>query len=122
MTDEKVWERQREIMEEIEELEEKIVRHIDVTEHARIVRKELKLKFPDIKFKVRSDRYAGGCSVRVYHCEEELDKKRDKEVEDFVKSFCGYRGDLCDGRYNVGFEYKGERLSGASFCSYHHKW
>lgn len=122
MVDEAVWKRQNEIAKEIEDLQRKITRNIDVTEHAKIVRRELKTQFPHIKFKVVSSRYAGGTSVYVYHCDVDLTEEQQIEIQSFVDKFEGYRGDLLDGRYNVGFEYNGERLCGASFCIYNHKW
>lgn len=36
------------------------------TETAKLIRKELKEKFPTIKFSVRSDIYSGGSSINVY--------------------------------------------------------
>ena len=122
MSDAWVNKRQAEIYKENRRLQDQINRCIDVVEHAKIVRKELKVRFPHLKFMVRTSRYAGGNSVTVYHKDVDLTKEQEKEIKDFVKQFDGYRGDLCDGRYNVGFEYKGERLQGASFCMYNHKW
>ena len=118
MSDEWVNKRQREIYNDICKKEKEIVRYIDVTEHSKIVRAELKKKFPEIKFRVSSSRFAGGSSVSVYH-KGKLTEKQEKEVDKFVDKFDGYEGDLMDGRYNVGFVYNGERIAGASFCSYH---
>lgn len=39
---------------------------LDVTEHARIIRAALKTVWPDLKFQVRSERYAGGSSITVH--------------------------------------------------------
>jgi hypothetical protein len=114
--------RQSEIRNEIELLKQKVTRDIDVTEHACIVRAELKRKFPNIKFIVRSDRFSGGSSVTVYHKDLNLTKSEESEISAFVDRFDGYRGDLCDNRHNVGFEYKGDRLRGATFCRYNYKW
>lgn len=41
------------------------IRHLSVTETAKIVRKELKREFPGVKFSVRSKSYAGGASIDV---------------------------------------------------------
>lgn len=114
--------RQKKLIRKIEKLERQITRNIDVVEHARIVRKELKKKFPHIKFMIRSDRFSGGSSVDVYHRKIDLTREQADEIQCFVISFDGYRGDLLDNRFNVGFEYNGERLRGASFCSYNGKW
>ena len=40
-------------------------RYLSAVETARLVRKALKARFPDVRFSVRSDSYAGGASVRV---------------------------------------------------------
>ena len=40
-------------------------RYIDVVEVAKLVRQSLKEHFPDVRFSVRSSRYAGGASVVV---------------------------------------------------------
>lgn len=39
--------------------------YISVTETAKLIRAQLKAKFPGIKFSVRSDQYAGGASINV---------------------------------------------------------
>lgn len=121
MSDKKINERQRKIYKEIQKKQKEVVRHIDVVEHAKIVRKEIKKEFPGIKFRVVSSRFAGGSSVTVYHIGD-INKNQRKEIEKFVRKFDGYEGDLMDCRYNVGFLYKGERIAGASFCSYNYKW
>lgn len=121
MSDKKVNALQRKIIKEIEKKESEIVRHIDVTEHAKIVRLELKKEFPHIKFRVKSERFSGGTSVHVYHIGD-ITKDQEQKIQEFVARFDGYESDLLDGRYNVGFLYKGERIAGASFCSYCHKW
>jgi hypothetical protein len=116
--------RQNEIYTEIQEEKKNITRHIEPKEHAAIVRKELKKQFPDIKFSVRTDVFAGGSAVDVYHKSENdsFYHQRKQEIDDFIDKFDGYRSDLMDGNYNVGFEYEGERLLGASFCTYHGKF
>jgi hypothetical protein len=110
--------RQAQIMNEVEEKKSKITRRIKAKEHASILRRELKIKFPDIKFSVRSSHFAGGSAVDVYTKGEGCYHPRSEEIRSFVKEFDGFETDLMDGRYNVGFEYNGERIVGASFCSY----
>jgi hypothetical protein len=121
MKDAGVWKIQNKIMDNIREEQAKPSRCIDVTEHAKILRRELKKKFPDIKFRVLSERFAGGQSVRVYHCGIKIDYHSElyKEITQFVDQFDGGDSDLMDGHYNIGFDYEGERLVGAKFCRYH---
>jgi hypothetical protein len=38
---------------------------VDVVDVAKMIRKDLKASFPDQKFSVKSDRYAGGSSIRI---------------------------------------------------------
>lgn len=40
-------------------------RYVDVAETAKMIRQALKKKFPDIKFHVKSSRYAGGASIHI---------------------------------------------------------
>jgi hypothetical protein len=121
--DEFVNRRQSEIMKEIQAQQDEIVRDISTKEHATIVRQELNKKFPDIKFSVVSEHFAGGSAVRVFHFNEDDDgpysHPREKEIQEFLRQFSGYEGDLMDGGYNVGFVHGGERLRGAMLCSYH---
>jgi hypothetical protein len=42
-----------------------MTRHLSCTETAKLVRTELKAKFPGAKFSVTSSSYAGGASIRV---------------------------------------------------------
>ncbi|MDD5290461.1 MAG: hypothetical protein PHT40_04725 [Patescibacteria group bacterium] len=121
MSDKKVRELQEKICREIEKKQSKIVRYIDVTEHAKIVRTKLKKAFPNLKFRVISERFAGGTSVTVYHVGE-ITKKQEQLIQKFVEKFDGYGSDLLDGRYNVGFLHNGECIAGASFCLYNYKW
>jgi len=109
---------QHKIYGEILDEQKKITRHIDAVEHARIVRGALKEKFPEIKFRVRSSSFAGGSAVDVWHVGGKIIHVKHKEITEFVRKFNGYRGDLMDSIYNVGFEWKNERLCGATFCSY----
>ena len=41
------------------------IRHVDVKDCAKLVRKALRKQFPETKFSVRSSRYAGGSSIDV---------------------------------------------------------
>jgi len=120
MSDKRVNELQRKIYKENMDLAKQITKTIDVIEHAKLVRKELQKNFPYLKFKVVSDRFSGGNSVTVYH-KGSITEEQGKLIYEFVDQFCGYRSDLADGNYNVGFEYNGERISGATFCSYNGK-
>jgi len=58
---------------------------ISVTDTAKLVRAELKKHFPNTKFSVRSDKYAGGASIRV----EWTDGATVKRVEDVAGHFHG---------------------------------
>lgn len=108
------------LVKENDKLEKQVTRNIGRKEHAKIVRDELKKAYPDIKFSVTTQVYAGGDSVHVEHCGN-IDKKKQEEIKLFVRKFNGYASDLLDGRYNVGFMYNGERLRGASHCFYNGK-
>lgn len=73
--------------------------HIDTADVAKLIRAQLKQRFPGVKFSVRIDRYAGGSSVRV--------NWEDGPIEKMVSAICQqYRGEGFDGmqdmRYNVG--------------------
>ncbi len=39
--------------------------HLGIVDIAKLVRKELKTKFPGFRFSVRCEKYAGGCSLNV---------------------------------------------------------
>ena len=39
--------------------------NLDIKDIAKIVRKELKKEYPDCKFSIRIERYAGGCSLNL---------------------------------------------------------
>ena len=112
---------QGKIYRKIRKQQSEINRTIDVIEHAKIVRAELKRKFPQIRFRVRTSRFAGGDAVTVYHVGN-ISKKQEEQIKEFVKKFDGFSSDLMDGSYNVGFLYNGERIAGASFCQYNYKW
>lgn len=73
-------------------------RYIDVAETAKLIRKQLKAKFPAVKFGVRSQRYAGGSSIDI----DWTDGPTGKAVDSVVKPFCGGRFDgMIDMAYNV---------------------
>jgi hypothetical protein len=63
---------------------------IDAAEMAKLMREKLKQRFPGVKFKVRSHRYAGGSSVRIeWICGPDTDDVRAiTENYDFFE-FCG---------------------------------
>ena len=118
MSDQAVNERQKEIMADINQKRKEVVRSISAKEHAQLVKSELKIKFPKIKFSVISDIFAGGDSVTVYSVGDRLSESLTNEIDRFVDKFNGYNSDLMDGRYNVEFMYNNERIRGASFCRY----
>ena len=68
--------------------------YIDVVDVAKIVRKNLKTKFPGQKFKVRSDRYSGGSSIYV----EWTDGASQKAVEEMLRQ---YEGKTFDGMIDL---------------------
>ncbi|MFA7101348.1 MAG: LPD29 domain-containing protein [Bacilli bacterium] len=57
-----------------------VARYIDAAEVAKMVRSELKLAFPNIKFSVKTSRYSGGSSIRVSW----TDGPTKKEVDSIV--------------------------------------
>ena len=64
-------------------------RYIDVVEVARLVRRALKKDFPDVRFSVRSNRYAGGASILVTW----KDGPQQSEVRAAVSQYAGSRTD-----------------------------
>ena len=60
-----------------------------VAETAKLIRKQLKAKFPAVKFSVKSSRYSGGSSIDI--CWE--DGPTSKAVDVVVQPFCGGRFD-----------------------------
>jgi hypothetical protein len=60
-------------------------RRLDVTETAKLIRAQLKNAFPGQKFRVRSDRYAGGSSINI----DWVDGPTTKQVDDVVRIFSG---------------------------------
>lgn len=109
--------KQREIMAEIDAINATPCTCIEPKEHAAIVKKELGKRFPRIKFSVKSHYFSCGSSVNVT-TDKNIGPVLRREISEFVDRFDGFRGDLMDGRYNVGFMYEGKRLVGASFCRF----
>lgn len=66
----------------------------DVVWCAKAIRKELKAKFPTIKFSVRSEKYSGGTAVDIYRMGEiEKDVVREVVIKYAYWSFDG-RNDI----------------------------
>jgi hypothetical protein len=61
------------------------VRYVSAADTAKLVRKALKARFPDTKFSVRTDVYAGGASVRVGW----TDGPTDSEVQEVTQAYAG---------------------------------
>lgn len=60
---------------------------------AKAIRKELKQKFPNIKFSVRSESYAGGDNVSISYD----DSVPQNEIEAIVKKYkCGHFDGMTD--------------------------
>lgn len=73
-------------------------RYISTTDTAKLVRKLLKAKFPGVKFSVRSDKYAGGSSIRV----DWTDGPTAKLVDAYVQPFAGSGFDgMIDYKYST---------------------
>jgi len=76
-------------------------KHLGVGDMSRILKKELKQKFPNTKFSVRSQNYSGGCSIDVYYENGPSYKKVNEIVQKYSgKGFDGmvdmaYYKDLC---------------------------
>lgn len=81
---------------------------IDTVEVAKLIRKELAVKFPGIKFSVKSSRYAGGSSIHV----EYSDGPKSSEVEAVVDFFQGADFDgMTDMKTHRGeVQYNGETV------------
>lgn len=68
-------------------------RIIDVVEVAKLVRRTLKMHFPDVRFSVKSSRYAGGASIHV--------RWKAGPQEDDVRAIVRkYEGSRTDGDYS----------------------
>ena len=66
------------------------VEYVSCTETAKLIRSALKTNFPNTKFFVRSDKYAGGASIRVAW----FDGPEQNDVDEIVQP---YRGADFDG-------------------------
>lgn len=90
-----------------------MARYISTADTAKIIRQELKEKFPDCKFSVRSKSYSGGSSISV----EWTDGPTGKEVEAIVFPFQGASFDgMQDLKTHHNSYYKGEEVRwGADF-------
>jgi hypothetical protein len=71
-------------------------RSISVTDTAKLIRTQLKMNFPGIKFSVRSDKYAGGASIDISWTDGPLAKQVDAIVN-------GYRGGGFDGMIDLKY-------------------
>ena len=65
-------------------------KYLSVVETAKLIRAALKEAFPGQKFSVRSDKYAGGASIRVTYDSADLAAKK---VEEVARKFEGARFD-----------------------------
>lgn len=73
-------------------------RFVSSTDTAKLLRAQLKREFPGVKFSVRTDKYAGGASIRV----EWVDGPRASRVEAVAGVFAGGRFDgMIDLAYGV---------------------
>jgi hypothetical protein len=79
-----------------------------VVETAKLLRKALKDAFPRVKFRVRSDSYAGGASIRVRY----EDGPFKKDVEAVAQKFAGASFDgMIDLKSYHDSEYEGRTVS-----------
>lgn len=86
-------------------------RYIDVVEVARLVRFSLKKNFPDVKFSVRSSRYAGGASIHVTW-------KAGPNQSDVQSVVSQYEGARTDGDYSPRSVYHYLRPDGKAMVAY----
>ena len=98
----------------------KEVRHISANDTAKLIRQELKVNFPDVKFSVRTDHYAGGASIDIGW----IDGPTEKKVEKVTGRFAGASFDgTIDLQSYHDSTYKGERVSfGADYVQCHRKF
>lgn len=71
-------------------------RHIDVVEVAKLIKRRLRNLYPDTKFSVRTDRFAGGSSVDISY----VDGPTQSEVEGVANS---YKSARFDGMIDMGW-------------------
>lgn len=62
---------------------------VSVTDTAKLIRKQLKQRWPDVRFSVRSDKYAGGASIDIRW----TDGPTEPVVDRIVKGYAGARFD-----------------------------
>jgi len=88
--------------------EKKPVRHINLVDTAKLVRKALKAAYPGTKFSVRCDRYSMGCSIDVFWTDGPTEAQVQPLLNKFdSKSFDGMTGSTS---YHTQ-EYEGETVS-----------
>jgi hypothetical protein len=73
--------------------------YLGVADMAKILKKELRSRFPNTKFSVVSSSYSGGCSIDVYY----TDGPAFEDVDKIVQS---YRGKGFDGMIDMSFYYE----------------
>lgn len=77
------------------------LRYVSCVDTAKLIRKALKKAFPGVKFGVRSDQYAGGCSIHVSYTDDGKGPTQ-KAVEAVVEPYAGGRFDgMIDLAYGV---------------------
>ncbi len=72
------------------------MKYLSVTETAKLIRKQLKAKFPETKFSVRSSSYSMGASINVSW----TDGPRADEVDPML---AGFKGERFDGMIDMGY-------------------
>ena len=86
-------------------------RYIDVVEVAKLVRRLLKRNFPEVKFSVRSSRYAGGSSIHVTW-------EAGPQQTDVHSVVSQYEGSRIDGDYSPRSVYHYLRPDGEAMVAY----
>jgi hypothetical protein len=85
-----------------------MTKYYSTTETAKLIRSTLKQAFPGIKFSVRSDKYAGGSSIRVSW----IDGPTQKDVDAIASGFSGSGFDgMTDCKHNKDNTLNGEAVS-----------
>lgn len=89
------------------------MKHFSTTDTAKLIRAELKAKFPGVKFSVKSSKYSGGSSIRVSW----TDGPTTKLVDAVVQPFAGATFDgMTDSKDYITGELDGEPVKfGADF-------
>lgn len=100
------WENAKTIPEERKKIESK---YLKTTEVAKLIRKELKENYPNVKFSVVSDSYSGGSSINVHW----INGPSIDLINKIIKKFEGARFDgMIDLKeYKGPILYKGEWVS-----------